>query len=118
MADQQTIDRIKTFLDESGCQDVKSFDLLSIGRADIADCAIVATARSKAHMEGVLSKITELSSSDGALPSLTRRKRSNWAPLEAGWEIIDLGDIVIHVMTEESREYYNLEELYNSGEML
>ena len=29
------------------------------------------------------------------------------------WILIDCGDVIAHVMTEESREFYNIERLYN-----
>lgn len=35
---------------------------------------------------------------------------------ESGWEIIDAGDLVVHVFDAEHREYYRLEELWNDAE--
>lgn len=36
----------------------------------------------------------------------------------AGWLVIDLGDIVIHLFSSEQRDYYRLEELWNKGRVL
>lgn len=34
----------------------------------------------------------------------------------ANWIILDYGDIVVHVFYKETREFYNLERLWNDGE--
>ena len=37
---------------------------------------------------------------------------------EAGWIILDYGDIVVHLFDEELRRYYKLEELWKNGKVL
>ncbi|EFN57620.1 hypothetical protein CHLNCDRAFT_50851 [Chlorella variabilis] len=33
-----------------------------------------------------------------------------------GWELLDYGDVVVHVMTAEQREFYDLETFYGAAE--
>ena len=35
---------------------------------------------------------------------------------KSAWEILDLGDIVVHVMSAEMREHYALETFYSAAE--
>lgn len=37
---------------------------------------------------------------------------------EDGWELIDCGFLVIHLMSEEKRDFYDLERLWFNGEIL
>jgi ribosome-associated protein len=34
---------------------------------------------------------------------------------ESGWILLDFVDVVVHFMTEETREYYALEQLWNDA---
>lgn len=36
----------------------------------------------------------------------------------AGWLVVDLGDVVVHLFSPEQRDYYHLEELWNRGKVL
>ena len=35
-----------------------------------------------------------------------------------GWQLVDLGDIVVHLMSPDRRNYYRLEELWSNGKTL
>lgn len=46
-----------------------------------------------------------------------KRNRVEGSP-EAGWLVIDYGDVVVHLFDPELRAYYKLEELWKEGKIL
>jgi ribosome-associated protein len=46
-----------------------------------------------------------------------RKNRLQGSP-EAGWVVLDFGDIVVHVFDQDLRRYYNLEELWKEGKIV
>ncbi|BDU70573.1 hypothetical protein GETHOR_26740 [Geothrix oryzae] len=49
---------------------------------------------------------------DGERP-ISREGETN-----GNWVLLDFGNLVVHVMDEETRRHYNLEELWNAGREL
>lgn len=43
------------------------------------------------------------------------RTRSTEGYDDSGWILLDFGDVVVHLMTEESRDYYRLERLWGDA---
>jgi ribosome-associated protein len=37
---------------------------------------------------------------------------------DSGWVLMDYGDIIVHIMTDEKRRYYDLEGLYRQANVL
>ena len=37
---------------------------------------------------------------------------------EAGWVLVDLGDVIVHLFSPAQRDYYRLEELWSQGKVL
>jgi ribosome-associated protein len=74
---------------------------------------VISTVNSVGHLKGLTRQIKNfLSEKD--VNVLHRHKRI----AEDGWELIDCGFMVIHLMSEEMRQFYDLEKLWFSGELL
>ncbi len=104
-------DRLKAFLEDHKCENVAVIDMEK--ECSWTDAFIIATVSSVGHLKGVVHQIwTELN--DISLKVNNRHK----SPGTDGWELIDCGDIVIHLMSAELREFYNLEKLWKATESL
>lgn len=100
------------FLSLSKAEDVVVLDLRD---ANIwADFFIIATVNSPVHAKGLSSqleeKIKELNLSD------YYKKRNYDDGVE--WKLIDLGNIIIHLMSKMARDFYDIEGLYRSAKKI
>ncbi len=55
---------------------------------------------------------------EDALKMTDERPISREGEANGNWVLLDYGNLVIHVMDEETRRHYNLEELWNAGREL
>ena len=74
------------------------------------DFFIIATVTSSTHVSGLDRHIKEFAA-ENELQILRRSRHDS----EDEWRIIDFGDIVIHLMTEKSRSFFELERLWSSA---
>jgi len=95
----------------SALEDIKAFDIVSLNVKEltsISDFMIIASASStrqtKALARNIKDKMNALSVDVIGIEGET----------EGDWVLVDLGDIVVHIMTPTTRAYFNLEELWSS----
>jgi ribosome-associated protein len=55
---------------------------------------------------------------EDALKPTGERPISREGEANGNWILLDFGDLVVHVMDEETRRHYNLESLWNAGHEL
>ncbi|MGH8297866.1 MAG: ribosome silencing factor [Steroidobacteraceae bacterium] len=79
------------------------------GLTDIADTLIVASGTSDRHVRSIAEHVIEQSKANGLRPLGTEGER------EGEWVLVDLQDIVVHVMLPRVREFYGLERLWDAG---
>jgi ribosome-associated protein len=74
---------------------------------------ILTTITSQAHMRGIVRQLKEFLDEIGVTPRHRQRKVT-----DEGWYLLDCGDLVIHLMSRQMRDFYNLEHLWYSSESL
>ena len=97
-------------LDEKKGMDIK---LLKIDRiSSLADYFLICTGTSNTHVK-TLCDYAEFTLEELGEPMLGREgHRGNT------WELLDYGSLVVHVFTEEAREFYSLERLWADAEQI
>lgn len=79
---------------------------------EIAERMIIANATSKRHVKALADKLGAAAKEAGLMP-LGRE-----GDKDSDWTLVDLGRIVVHIMTPQAREFYDLEGLWSSPNAL
>jgi len=94
-----------SLLQEHNGQDVCVMDLRGVN--NWTDFFIIATATSRTHMDGLERHIKEFCHEKGIEINGSSRKNA-----DDEWRLIDLGSVIIHLMTGGTRDFYELERLW------
>lgn len=79
------------------------------GKTLIADFFIICSGTSNIHIRAIADGIIESLEKQG-----TRQRRMEGYS-EATWVLLDYGDLIVHVMSEEQRHFYGLEKLWTGA---
>ena len=95
----------------SALEDIKAFDIVSLNvkkLTSISDFMIIASASSTRQTKALARNINDKMSTFGV------EVVGIEGETEGEWVLVDLGDIIIHIMTPTTRAYFNLEELWSN----
>ncbi|MEO6968718.1 MAG: ribosome silencing factor [Rhodanobacteraceae bacterium] len=100
--------RVLAALEELKARDVREIDVR--GKTSIADLLIIASGTSTRHVKSLADEVVKFVKRAGMLPLGVEGQS------EAEWVLVDLGDIIVHVMLPRIREFYGLERLWTVGD--
>jgi len=92
-------------LDDMKALDVKYLDVR--GLTDIADFMVIASGTSDRHVRSVAQRVVEKAKAGGFRPHGIEGQQ------DGDWVLIDLNEMIIHVMLPRVREFYGLEKLWD-----
>ncbi len=94
-------------------EDLKGQDITTIdvqGKTSVTDYMIIASGSSSRHVKSLAENVLEKAKEQGVRPLGSEG-------LDGGeWALLDLGDVVVHVMQVPTRQFYDLERLWQGAE--
>jgi ribosome-associated protein len=93
-------------LEDMKAVNVKKLDVR--GLTDIADTMLIASGNSDRHVRSIAENVVEKAKAAGRRPLGVEGSR------DAEWVLVDLQDILVHVMLPRVREFYGLEKLWEA----
>lgn len=91
-------------IDELKGQDVVELDVRTL--TDVTDCLVIASGRSDRHVKSLAQNVIEKAKAAGIRPLGVEGLD------EGDWVLVDLCDVVVHVMQPDTRDYYEIEKLW------
>ncbi|GHE32715.1 ribosome silencing factor [Vulcaniibacterium thermophilum] len=94
-------------------EDLKAKDVVEIdvrGKSSVTDFLVIASGTSTRHVKSIADQVIKFAKNLDVMPLGVEGER------EAEWVLVDLGDVVVHVMLPRVREFYALERLWTVGD--
>ncbi|MBX3725600.1 MAG: ribosome silencing factor [Xanthomonadales bacterium] len=101
-------DSVVAALEDLKAVDIKAIDVR--GRTSVTDHIVVASGTSNRHVKSIADEVVRQLKAAGAALLGVEGER------EGEWVLVDLGDVVVHVMLPRVREFYGLERLWSVTE--
>ncbi|GAB2516178.1 ribosome silencing factor [Lysobacter humi (ex Lee et al. 2017)] len=94
-------------------EELKARDIVEIdvrGKSSVTDYMVIASGTSTRHVKSIADEVVKFAKNLDVMPLGVEGER------EAEWVLVDLGDVVVHVMLPRVREFYALERLWTVGD--
>lgn len=103
----QLTELVQAALDDMKAQNVVTLDVHGI--TSIADRILIATGGSNRHVKSIADRVIERAKEAGVKPlGVEGMEQSEWV-------LVDLGDVIVHVMQPATRQFYDLERLWQQA---
>ena len=108
MQSNELVKLVETELDQRKGLHITTLDVHN--KTSFTDFMVIVTATSGRHAKALCDYVVEKVKEHGIQPlGMEGQNVSDWV-------LLDLGDVILHVMTGQAREYYQLEKLWSVGD--
>jgi ribosome-associated protein len=105
MNTEQLLQLVLFALDDGKGRDIKILDVR--GKTSIADFMVIASGTSERHVKSLAGHVVEEVKKNEAHPLGVEGENTG------EWVLVDLGDVIVHVMKPQVREFYQLEKFWH-----
>lgn len=105
---EELLHAVRDAVGELKAKDVVEIDVR--GKSSVTDYMVVASGTSSRHVKSIADEVVKFAKKLDVMPLGVEGER------EAEWVLVDLGDVVVHVMLPRVREFYALERLWTVGD--
>ncbi|NVK23822.1 MAG: ribosome silencing factor [Gammaproteobacteria bacterium] len=107
MQTQQTLDFVLDKIDDLKARDIKVFDVSET--SSITDFMVICSGNSKKHVQSIAEHVAlEMKAINEEALGIEGMDTGEWV-------LVDFSDVVVHVMQEGTRDFYQLEKLWQSA---
>lgn len=103
---QQLLDIIHAALDELKAKDALTLDVRPL--TSMSDAMVIVSGTSSRHVKSLADNVVEKAKAAGFRPIGVEGER------EGEWVLIDLAEVIVHVMLPATRAFYDLERLWTA----
>ena len=109
--DDLTFDQLRDLVVHA-LEDFKAIDIQQIdvtGQTPLADMFVIASGSSLRHIKSMADNLVQKAKEAGHQPLGVEGDR------QAEWVLVDLNDLIVHLMLPQTRAFYNLEKLWEAS---
>ena len=104
------LNELKDFV-QNTLEDMKAVDIVSIdvtGKSSLTDVLFFATGNSTRHVKSI-AEMVSIKAKEAGVDIIGVEGKGT-----AEWVLVDLNDVIVHIMLETTRDFYQLEKLWSA----
>lgn len=101
------VKQVYNALDSKKAIDIKIIDIKNV--SFVADYFIIASASNTNQLEALQDEVDRIMHEKGIYPKQIEGSKNS------SWILLDYSDFIVHLFTEEGRDYYDIERIWRDG---